>query len=837
MITGGQSFVSAPPAFSSDSKKLLVCTGNTVSVFSTDTGMLVTELEGHADRVTSVVVVPVAAKARKFVCYCWTSSLDGTMCYWDFAAPELVKKVKVGLPIFSMVIPHLSSLPVESDGKISTLYAFISVEDIHKPAEQHKALRGQIQIYNLTNSRRVGGLLAETRKPELISMGGTGEFLGISNKRKLHIWRIPAKDTKFDDIRKIKMHHTKNLSALAFHPTERIVAGGDVTGRILIWRGFGNRNFSDKRERGRIKNEDGRPGVRDDDDADSCSTWHWHPSEVLVLFFSSDGAYLYSGGREGVLVVWQLDSGKKKFKPRLGAPLLYYTHSPDPVLSCISCADNQIHLLKMPSMEIIRSISGIKLPFSFPNIYTTSCSNFLFDHTSGLVALRTEDYCIQFFSLLKNFEISQVQICERNFQPVDETTMFVALMALSADGAMMGTVDVRLPEEGLGGLVSLKFWTHGSRIGEYNLSTVIYEPHSDSGISSLAFRPSHAMAATSSFGGEFKVWVHYGSIQPKDGNCQAHEKSGWRCQSVGSYKKMPMTAAAFSADGSVLAVAAETVVTLWDPDKNALIAVTGDTLTPITSISFVGKSEYFVTLSQSSNPQLALWDLSKLSVCWSYKLFVEAVSCMEDGSQFAILALSNSSDQAASRDQDGIILLFDVKQPIPVATWLVKKAKGGGMSFLPHNTYLQKPAKSAEETDSSLLVYINADHEFIVFDPHNSKENHISRSAHEGHLSAEEPVSAFGAIFHACFSDYIPVVRMQYAYIFARALVSMYTCEALALDMLQYMGSLMILMKRGSRLQKFHLFLQKDLGRQYSVDHPMFFHHSQSSAQYSLHLY
>ncbi|KAJ6794440.1 WD repeat-containing protein 75 [Iris pallida] len=52
------------------------------------TAAAVTELEGHDDRVTSVMVVPDATKAKKFVCYCWTSSLDGTMCYWDFAAPS-----------------------------------------------------------------------------------------------------------------------------------------------------------------------------------------------------------------------------------------------------------------------------------------------------------------------------------------------------------------------------------------------------------------------------------------------------------------------------------------------------------------------------------------------------------------------------------------------------------------------------------------------------------------------------------------------------------------------------------------------------------------------------
>lgn len=97
---------------------------------------------------------------------------------------------------------------------------------------------------------------------------------------------------------KITLHHTKSFTTHAFHPTDRIVAAGDVTGRILIWRGFGNRAFSKSDQSIKTNstyNEGGRPGVRGDDDADSCTTWHWHPAEVNVLSFSSDGAYLYSG--------------------------------------------------------------------------------------------------------------------------------------------------------------------------------------------------------------------------------------------------------------------------------------------------------------------------------------------------------------------------------------------------------------------------------------------------------------------------------------------------------------------------------------------------------------
>jgi hypothetical protein len=55
--------------------------------------------------VTSIVVVPVASSATtKFLNYCWTSSLDGMLFYWDFSAPDLLKKVNVQLPVHSMVV-------------------------------------------------------------------------------------------------------------------------------------------------------------------------------------------------------------------------------------------------------------------------------------------------------------------------------------------------------------------------------------------------------------------------------------------------------------------------------------------------------------------------------------------------------------------------------------------------------------------------------------------------------------------------------------------------------------------------------------------------------------
>ncbi|PWA75565.1 transducin/WD40 repeat-like superfamily protein [Artemisia annua] len=78
-----------------------------------------------------------------------------------------------------------------------------------------------------------------------------------------------------------------------------------------------------------------------------------------------------------------------------------------------------------------------------------------------------------------------------------------------------------------------------SRCNSYNL--MIF--YNDVGVSAVAFHLTHGMAVNASYGGDFK-----------------DEKL---CQRA-------MTAAAFSADGSGLAVAAETLITLRDPEKNVL---------------------------------------------------------------------------------------------------------------------------------------------------------------------------------------------------------------------------------------------------------------------------
>ncbi|KAL0694164.1 hypothetical protein Bca4012_061344 [Brassica carinata] len=576
MIRGGSSYVTSPPSFSNDAKKLLVCTGNTVSVFSAATGLKVTIFQPrHTAAVTTLIVVPASTAAEKILCYCWTASLDGTIRHWDFSGPELLKTI--GCPC-----SHL-------------LYgcSFRRVKEC------------SFQEADITSHKG----------HQCVSFPSHGEDDSC--------WRCNGKSVD------------------------------------SCWRGFGNRKLALGSQKKKVRSvvDLDNPGVRDGDDAESSTTWHWHSAEVNVLNFSSDGAYLYSGAPE--LTTWfHYAAGLIGHETKCPEFLRYVVsvfclfrgkgRSPDPTLSSVSGS------LLFPS-DLARTISGIKPPPSLPKMYEGLASTVAFDRSSGVAVLCAENYCVQSYDLLNDRGISEVQVCERNHQPGDEITVVVTAVALSLDGSVMSTTEVKLPEDGIGGLVYLKFWVSEPDNKTFTLSTIVYESHKEAGVSVIALHLTRSMAVSTSFATRTLA----GHVTP-----------------VGSYKKKPMTAAAFSGDGSVLAVAAENVITLWNPDKNILLSVLGATLTPITKLCFAGRSEFLVAASHFPIPELSVWNTSKLSffivVIWiTHRTVTSAV----DSSAFAVLTLipgtfqKSKSKKNIFRGRDGAILLFNGSDPNPLSIY------------------------------------------------------------------------------------------------------------------------------------------------------------------------
>jgi NET1-associated nuclear protein 1 (U3 small nucleolar RNA-associated protein 17) len=138
------------------------------------------------------------------------------------------------------------------------------------------------------------------------------------------------------------------LTCLAFHPSEDYFATGDDKGNIRLWYCLNDQVVVTA------------AGV---EKRAQTTTLHWHAHAVASVTFTPNGAYLLSGGEESVLVIWQLNTGKKEFVPRVGAPISTITivrggRSEEYLLGL---ADATFTFVSAATLKISRSYSRIKL--------------------------------------------------------------------------------------------------------------------------------------------------------------------------------------------------------------------------------------------------------------------------------------------------------------------------------------------------------------------------------------------------------------------------------------------------------------------------------------------
>lgn len=773
---GGASLVERAPVFSTDGKRLLLCTASTVSVYSVATGLLITQLHGHTAPVTSAVVV----QAATVVTHVWTSSLDGTIRLWDFTTGVLLTTVHVGLPILSMVIPDLCTLPassaVKSSGsKLKNPVAFLSVHSTKK--EQNGDWNTRIICFNLTSRKPIPGHLAKLRSPGNLVVSPAGGLVGLADGFKIWVWKVPTGSLEnARHIQELLLHHTAKLLQVTFDATETRVAGGDENGRILIWENVGEHKFSSSTEKGgkekksRIVHENPTtnsattttcPGVRGSDDAAALTKYHWHSREVQFLIFSSDGVYLLSGGLEGVLVIWQLETGKCQFLPRLGGPLVSIAASPNPSLYAIACLDNAVKFVNIGTLSIERSIQGIKPPVPFPKNVKLHPLRASIEPYERKMVLPTQNISLQFYDTANDQHVGELQVVPRNYLSEGKSknrtaqlpSTFVSHVAFSADGTSMATVDIGIPEQGIGGGACLKFWDRPSRQLQYSVNTQVDELHE---IAALVFHPRELLAVTCCHS-DFKVWVPTGT--------RRNNRTSWRCRSVGSYRQKPMLAAAFSSDGTILAVGAAELITLWNPSTNEMIRVLASSSSAyISLLAFVNHSNCLVAASSGIRGHLTVWDLSTLTVSWDCSMHVEALAVDPVRPNFAVLAtLPYTIKNQGFRNKDSVVALFGVDSPSPTRYWSLRDGIGGTILFFPESVAClalpsAQPALEAAETKNdnaetdadstkSTLVILTRSREFALLNPYDEEYEHKPLTTKGGQVPDTNVLSAFSSMY------------------------------------------------------------------------------------------
>lgn len=112
------------------------------------------------------------------------------------------------------------------------------------------------------------------------------------------------------------------LTCLTCHPTEELVATGDVTGKVLIYREI----FSYIEP--------------------MTTLYHWHHTPVNCVTFTMSGSHFYSGGSENTLVHWNMcEKEDRNYLPRMWGTPVHIVIGSDNQKIAVATDDNGIQIL------------------------------------------------------------------------------------------------------------------------------------------------------------------------------------------------------------------------------------------------------------------------------------------------------------------------------------------------------------------------------------------------------------------------------------------------------------------------------------------------------------
>lgn len=142
-------------------------------------------------------------------------------------------------------------------------------------------------------------------------------FFALIQNEKLHCVNYLEGKTK-------TWKNAKNqlLTCVTCHPNEQVVATGDVTGKIFLYREI-------------FKNIE-----------PLTTLYHWHHTGVNALTFTLSGSHFYSGGSENTLVRWNINAGvPSDFLPRMWGNPLHIVVGADNQKVAVAADDNGIQIL------------------------------------------------------------------------------------------------------------------------------------------------------------------------------------------------------------------------------------------------------------------------------------------------------------------------------------------------------------------------------------------------------------------------------------------------------------------------------------------------------------
>ncbi|KAG8895691.1 hypothetical protein FRC01_012246, partial [Tulasnella sp. 417] len=341
---------------------------------------------------------------------------------------------------------------------------------------------------------------------------------------------------------------------------------------------------------------------------------HWHAHEVGALAFTPNGAFLISGGVEAVMVLWNMDSGRRGNVPRVGAPIqgISTVDRPDAGQEILlGLADGSFAMYNVAKARFRVQTGSVKLASSRSS--DTEPILAVDSQRRRLALASFHPASIQIHSLLTSDSVQELEVAPTNRvshkdKPVFITPTTVTQAAFDHTGKWLATVDGREASLDSSAAWYLKFWelrttAKGDR---YVLNTRIDLPHKYEQVVAVEFcKPASGSGlpklATAGEDGTVKIWGARGPVG----------QESWVNRATLTYREETPLHFSFSPDGSVLAVAHGPYVTLWDGQTHALLYATSSLpFRKVHSVHFVGTSGRYLVISGDSKDAI-VWDVLK----------------------------------------------------------------------------------------------------------------------------------------------------------------------------------------------------------------------------------
>ncbi|GAA5892426.1 hypothetical protein JCM5296_003595 [Sporobolomyces johnsonii] len=636
-----------PVVFSHDAAYCFVASGAHVKIYSTATTELMSTLSSripspslsqHRSSVTSILLHP--SNPRQLV----IGSTNGTVQIWDYLEGRLLRTLDVQSPVThatahpslpDQLFVALANPPLNEDADAKTKsihHTRRKIRPEERGLQEGETLAGvymvslrakRVQNHSkdaaseprpavdpsvpVPPSRRIR--LALPRCVRALALSPSGSTLLSLNPHAINLCRTATLQQGFT--RSIPVDD-EVLTTVAFHPTENYFATGNTQGQVRLWYNVLDKPDSEE---------------ADDTKAPTTALLHWHVHPVSALSFTPNGAYLLSGGREAVMVLWQLHTGHQEYVPRVGAPILTLTVIENgeggEQQVAMRLADGSVAFVGSQKLRISKTIAGLKSDIvatrsaSHAQSRPTAPTPLAYDPVlKSLVLPSSHPSSLQFYSPSTDSQTLELEISPSNrvssasdtpIEPTRVERVAFSTPAKEGRGYWMATVD-EWQSGSYAAVRQLKLWRNKGDGSTFSLSTRIDRPH-DSPITSLSFSPSAAspLLLTTSLDGRLKVWA-----PAADGSWRCRTSLLHRPAASSSSSNAPV-ASAWAQDGSMFAVAHEgsRTVTLWSLATGELIhSFVGSNVGKPKDVRFTGKEGTGVMLVGSEGA--VAWDLMTL---------------------------------------------------------------------------------------------------------------------------------------------------------------------------------------------------------------------------------